>query len=76
VDTYYDCIVFVRSNWIALFLHAVLFGVAHGYQGLEAWVKIAIFGALYGLVALWCGSLLPGMMAHGGGDILSGIFRM
>jgi uncharacterized protein len=68
--------VFVRSKWIALFLQAVLFGVAHGYQGLEACVKIAVFGALYGLLALWRGSLRPGMMAHGGGDILSGIFRM
>jgi membrane protease YdiL (CAAX protease family) len=66
--------VFMRGKWLALFLQAMLFGVAHGYQGLEACVKIAIFGALYGLLALWRGSLRPGMIAHGGGDILSGIF--
>jgi uncharacterized protein len=66
--------VFVRSKWIALFLQAVLFGIAHGYQGVEACVKIVVFGALYGLLALWRGSLRPGMIAHGGGDILSGIF--
>jgi len=65
---------FTRSKWIALFLQAALFGISHGYQGLEACVKIAIFGALYGLVALWRRSLRPGMMAHSGGDILSGIF--
>jgi len=65
---------FTHSRWIALFLQAVLFGVAHGYQGLEACVKIACFGALYGLLAVWRGSLRPGMMAHAGGDILSGIF--
>jgi CAAX protease family protein len=65
---------FTCSKWFALFLQAVLFGVAHGYQGLEACVKIAIFGALYGLLALWRGSLRPGMIAHGGSDILSGIF--
>jgi len=65
---------FTRSKWTALFLQAALFGIAHGYQGVEACVKIAIFGALYGLLALWRGSLRPGMIAHGGGDILSGIF--
>ena len=65
---------FTRSKWIALFLQAALFGISHGYQGLEACVKIAIFGALYGLLALWRRSLRPGMIAHSGGDILSGIF--
>jgi uncharacterized protein len=66
--------VFTRSKWIALFLQAALFGVSHGYQGVEACMKIAIFGGLYGLLALWRGSLRPGMIAHGGTDILSGIF--
>jgi len=65
---------FTHSRWIALFLQAVLFGIAHGYQGIEACVKIACFGALYGLLAVWRGSLRPGMMAHAGGDVLSGIF--
>jgi membrane protease YdiL (CAAX protease family) len=66
--------VLTRSRWIALFLQAALFGISHGYQGLEACAKIAVFGALYGLVALWRGSLRPGMIAHAGSDILSGIF--
>jgi uncharacterized protein len=66
--------VFTRSKWFALLLQAALFGIAHGYQGLQACVKIALFGALYGLLALWRGSLRPGMIAHGGSDILSGIF--
>jgi len=66
--------VFTRSIWIALLLQAALFGISHGYQGVEACVKIAIFGALYGLVAIWRGSLRPGMIAHSGTDILSGIF--
>ena len=67
---------FTHSRWIALFLQAVLFGIAHGYQGIEACVKIACFGALYGLLAVWRGSLRPGMMAHAGGDILSGILGL
>ncbi|MGA7224421.1 MAG: CPBP family intramembrane glutamic endopeptidase [Candidatus Acidiferrales bacterium] len=65
---------FTRSRWIALFLQAVLFGIAHGYQGVEACAKIACFGVLYGLLALWRKSLRPGMIAHAGSDVLSGIF--
>lgn len=66
--------VFTRSKWIALCLQAALFGISHGYQGVEACVKIALFGALYGSVALWRRSLRPGIVAHAGSDILSGIF--
>ncbi|HEV1995924.1 MAG TPA: CPBP family intramembrane glutamic endopeptidase [Candidatus Acidoferrum sp.] len=65
---------FTHRKWIALFLQSVLFGISHGYQGIEACVKIAIFGSLYGLLALWRKSLRPGMMAHAWSDILSGIF--
>jgi len=65
---------FTHSRWFAWLLQAALFGIAHGYQGLEACAKIACFGALYGLVALWRNSLRPGMMAHAWSDILSGIF--
>jgi hypothetical protein len=65
---------FTHSRWIALILQAALFGLSHGYQGIEACMKIAVFGGLYGLVALSRGSLRPGMMAHAWGDILSGIF--
>jgi hypothetical protein len=59
---------------MALFLRSLLFGISHGYQGIEACAKIAIFGALYGLLALWRKSLRPGMMAHAWSDIQSGIF--
>jgi membrane protease YdiL (CAAX protease family) len=62
-----------HSRGIALCLQALLFGVSHGYQGIEACVKIACFGALYGLLAVWRGSLRPGMMAHAWSDIISGI---
>jgi membrane protease YdiL (CAAX protease family) len=65
---------FTHSRWIALFLQAVLFGISHGYQGIEACVKIACYGALFGLLAVWRGSLRPGMMAHAWSDIFSGIF--
>lgn len=66
--------VLTGSKWAAVCLQAVLFGVGHGYQGLQATVKIALFGALFGGLAIWRGSLRPGIMAHAFGDILSGIF--
>ena len=65
--------VYTHSRWVALFLQAMLFGISHGYQGTDACVKIAIFGLLYGSLALWRKSLRPGMMAHTWSDILSGI---
>jgi uncharacterized protein len=65
---------FTHNKWVALLLQAVLFGISHGYQGIEACARIACFGALYGLIAIWRESLRPGMMAHAWGDILSGIF--
>jgi CAAX protease family protein len=65
-----------HSLWMAWVLQALLFGISHGYQGIDACVRIAVYGALFGLLALWRGSLRPGMMTHAGSDILSGIFRI
>jgi len=65
---------YTSSIWLACLLQALLFGIAHGYQGVEACARIAFLGALYGLLAIWRGSLRPGMIAHAGTDILSGIF--
>jgi uncharacterized protein len=67
---------FTHSRWAGLFLQAALFGISHGYQGIEACARIACLGALYGLLALWRKNLRPGMMAHACGDIVSGIFRI
>jgi membrane protease YdiL (CAAX protease family) len=66
--------VFTHSRWIALLLQSLLFGIAHGYQGIQACLRISVFGLLYGSLALWRNSLRPGMMAHAASDILSGIF--
>ena len=67
---------YTHSRWVALFLQAMLFGISHGYQGTDACVKIAVFGLLYGSLALWRRSLRPGMMAHAGSDIVSGLFAI
>jgi uncharacterized protein len=45
-------------------LQGIAFGASHGYQGWKYMVIIAVFGILFGLLALWRRSLRPGMLAH------------
>jgi membrane protease YdiL (CAAX protease family) len=65
-----------RSRWSAVILQAALFGISHGYQGATACLKIAGFGALYAVVALWRRSLRPGMIAHAWTDVAGGLFGL
>ncbi|HEY1866296.1 MAG TPA: CPBP family intramembrane glutamic endopeptidase [Candidatus Acidoferrales bacterium] len=58
---------------LALFLQVIVFGIAHGYQGIRACLLIAIYGALLTLLALWRKSLRPGMIAHAWTDIAGGL---
>ena len=60
------------SVWAGVVLQGLLFGVGHGYQGLRNVVMITIFGWLYGVVALWRGSLRPGIVTHAWSDIYAG----
>jgi len=63
-----------RSPWAAVVLQAIVFGIAHAYQGGRRIVLIAVYGALFGLLALWRRSLRPGMIAHALQDSASGLF--
>jgi membrane protease YdiL (CAAX protease family) len=58
----------------AVAMQAVLFGVAHAYQGLPSALAIAGYGVLFGALALWRGSLRPGMVAHALTDLVLGLF--
>ena len=64
------------SAGAALALQAALFGVSHGYQGLDACLRITAIGAIFGALALWRRSLRPGMLAHAWTDVASGVFRL
>ena len=55
---------------------AVLFGVTHGYQGVESCLRITVYGLLFGLLASWRRSLRPGMLAHALTDVLAGLLRI
>lgn len=56
----------------AITLQAVVFGVSHGYQGLKQVLIISVLGVLYGVLAHWRRSLVPGMAAHAWSDIYGG----
>lgn len=52
---------------------AVLFGAAHGYQGVRNMVLLAVFGVLFSLLAIFRRSLRAGIFAHGWHDMIAGL---
>lgn len=61
-----------RNAAMGVVISAILFGLSHGYEGGKRMILIAVYGVLFGLLALWRKSLRPGMFAHGLYDSLSG----
>lgn len=53
-----------QSTGAAVVLQGVVFGTVHGYQGWKYMLVIAVFGSLFGLLAVWRQSLRAGMIAH------------
>jgi membrane protease YdiL (CAAX protease family) len=52
---------------------ALLFGAAHGYQGARNMIMLAVFGALFSLLALFRRSLRAGIFAHSWHDLIAGL---
>ncbi len=63
---------FTRGPTLAVAAQAVLFGMAHGEQGLGPATRMVIYGLVLGLVAAWRRSLLPGILCHVAIDMFSG----
>jgi uncharacterized protein len=57
----------------AVAMQAVLFGIAHSYQGIKAMVTITVYGALFGMLADYRKSLRPGMIQHAMQDSFAGL---
>jgi membrane protease YdiL (CAAX protease family) len=53
-------------------LSAIVFGAAHGYQGLRNMVLLSVFGALFSGLVLLRRSLRPAIIAHGWHDLIFG----
>jgi len=61
-----------RVAWGVL-ASAVIFGGAHAYQGVRSMVLIAVFGALFSVLAVYRRSLRAGMIAHSWHDLIFGL---
>lgn len=59
--------------WIGIIVSSLLFGAAHGYEGLGAMVAITAYGIMFCLLAIYRGSLRTGMIAHAWHDAIAGI---
>lgn len=65
--------VLLRNVWLAALAQAVIFGVAHAYQGGRRIILISAYGMLFGVLAIVRKSLRPGMIGHFLQDSFSGI---
>lgn len=62
-----------RGVRVGVVLSALVFGGAHGYEGLAGVLLIAVYGAMFGVLALKRGGLRTGMIAHAWHDAASGV---
>ncbi len=61
------------STSLAILGQAIAFGIAHGYEGMGAVIRIVVYGVAFGLLAQWRGNIRAGVLAHVGWDILAGL---
>lgn len=66
-------IALTRSPVAGILLTALAFGFGHAYKGVVGAVQIAVFGALFGILAYWRRSVRPGMIAHAFTDSFAGV---
>ena len=59
--------------WGGMLVSAAVFGLSHAYEGHRRMLLIAIYGALFGTLAILRKSLRPGMMAHAWHDSFAGV---
>jgi membrane protease YdiL (CAAX protease family) len=62
--------------WMALFFPAILFSLAHYYQGWRAVIKIFVLSVLLAGIYLSSGSLIIGMVLHFAIDLVGGILAV
>jgi membrane protease YdiL (CAAX protease family) len=62
-----------HSVWAGVALSALVFGGAHGYEGIAGVLLIAAYGAMFGVLALRRRGLRTGMIAHAWHDSVSGV---
>jgi hypothetical protein len=64
----------IRGNlWIGVIASSLLFGAAHGYEGIGGMIAITAYGAMFALLAIRRQSLRAGVIAHAWHDSITGI---
>ena len=61
------------AAWAGVVFSALVFGAAHGYEGVRAMVLLSVFGAFFSLLALFRRNLRAGMFAHSWHDAIAGL---
>lgn len=61
------------AAWAGVIFSAVMFGAAHGYEGVRAMFLLSVFGALFSLLTLVRRNLRAAMFAHGWHDAFVGV---
>src|SRR6202034_807862 len=64
------------SASLAILGQAIVFGIAHGYEGVGAVIRIVVYGLAIGLLAQWRGNIRACVLAHAAWDILAGFGLM
>jgi len=62
-----------KSAPTGILFSAAAFGAVHAYQGFRMVILIGLYGAMFGILAYWRGSVRPGMIAHAWQDSLNGV---
>ena len=58
---------------VGVVFSALIFGGAHGYEGMRSMFLLSVFGALFSLLALFRRSLRAGIFAHSWHDLIAGL---
>ncbi len=61
------------SVWLGLLVSSILFGLAHAYQGRNGILGTGVLGAIFGIVFIVSGSLIPGQVLHTAMDLNNGL---
>jgi membrane protease YdiL (CAAX protease family) len=65
-----------KIQWTAIIAPAILFSLAHFYQGWAAVMKISLLAILLNLIFIYSNSLYPSMIIHFAIDLISGVAGM
>ena len=61
------------STVVAILGQAIVFGAAHGYEGVGSVVRIVVYGLATGILAQWRRNIRAGVLAHAAWDMLAGL---